>query len=82
VFSVVALLLVLLAWWLVRQSSLASNRLVRVGAPVALAVSAATWLLVSGCGGGPAPPTNATLTITGTSNGVTRTEPVSITVNH
>ena len=81
VFSAMALLLLLLAW-LVRRSGLASKRLVRVAAPVALAVCSATWLLVSGCGGGSAPPTNATLTITGTSSGVTRTEPVSITVNH
>jgi Beta-propeller repeat len=82
VFSAMGLLLLLLAWWLVRQSGLAGKRLVRVAAPVALAACAATWLLVSGCGAGSAPPTNATLTITGTSSGVTRTLPVSITVNH
>jgi hypothetical protein len=82
VFSAMALLFWLLAWWLVRRSGLASKRLVRVAAPVTLGVCAATWLLVSGCGGGSAPPTNATLTIAGASNGVTRTGPVTITVNH
>lgn len=82
VFSAMALLLSLLACWLVRRSGLASSRLVQVAAPLALVVCAATWLLASGCGGGSAPPTNATLTITGTSSGVTRTEPVTITVNH
>ncbi len=82
VFGVVGLLLSLLAWCLVRQGGLAGRRLVRVAASAALAVCAAAWLLVSGCGGGPAPPTNATLTVAGTSYRVTRTQPVSITVNH
>jgi hypothetical protein len=70
-------LLFLFASLLVARSGLASKRIARVG----LAVFAAS-LAISGCGGGAAPPTKATLTITGTSSGVTRTLPVSITVNH
>jgi hypothetical protein len=53
-----------------------------VPATVGLAIFMATSLLVSGCGGGMAPPTNATLTITGTSGGLSRTLPLSLTVNH
>jgi len=69
-------LLCLLAPFLV-----ARKRIVRVAALVGLAVFVAS-LALSGCGGGAAPPTNATLTITGTSSGVTRTLPVNITINH
>jgi len=75
-------LLCLFASLLIARSGLASKLIVRVAAPVGLAVFAATWLAISGCGGRPAPPTNATLTITGTSSSVTRTLPVNITVNH
>ena len=75
-------LLYLLASMLIARSGLASKRLVRVAAPVSLAVFTAIWLVISGCGGGAAPPTNATLTITGTSSGLTRTLPVNVTVNH
>ena len=75
-------LLYLLASMLIARSGLASKRLVRVAAPVSLAVFTAIWLVISGCGGGAAPPTNTTLTITGTSSGVTRTLPVNVTVNH
>jgi hypothetical protein len=75
-------LLYLLASMLIARSGLASKRLVRVAAPVSLAVFTAIWLVISGCGGGAAPPTNATVTITGTSSGLTRTLPVNVTVNH
>jgi hypothetical protein len=43
---------------------------------------------LSGCGGGGGggpiakPPTNATITVTGTSSGVNRALPVSLTINH
>jgi hypothetical protein len=75
-------LLCLLASMPIARSGFASKRVVRVAAPVSLAVFTATWLVISGCGGGAAPPTNATLTITATSSGVTRTLPLNITVNH
>ena len=76
-------LLYLLASMLTARRRLASQRLVRRAAPISLLlVFTATWLIMSGCGGGAAPPTNATLTITGTSNSVSRTLPLSLTVNH
>jgi hypothetical protein len=75
-------LLYLLASMLIARSGLASKRLVRMAVSVSLAVFTAIWLVISGCGGGAAPPTNATLTIAGTSSSVTRTLPVNVTVNH
>jgi hypothetical protein len=60
-----------------------SRRLsVRVVTTVGLAIFMAMWLLAIGCGGGAAPPTNATLTIAGTSGGLTRSLPLSLTVDH
>lgn len=73
----------LLVSLLIARRRLASKRLGRATAPVSLLlVFTATWLIMSGCGGSPAPPTHATLTITGTSSGVSRMLPVSLTVNH
>jgi hypothetical protein len=73
----------LLASTLIVRKRIASKRLGRAPAPVRLLlVFIATWLIMSGCGGGSAPPTNTTLTITGTSNGVSRTLPINLTVNH
>jgi beta-propeller repeat-containing protein/centrosomal CEP192-like protein len=74
--------LFLLASKLILRINLSHRRLVRVLATVGLAIFMATWLLLSGCGGGAAPPTNATLTITGASGGLNRTLPLSLTVNH
>lgn len=74
--------LFLLASKLILRINLSQRRPVRVVATVGLAIFTATWLLVSGCGGGAAPPTNATLTITGASSGLNRTLPLSLTVNH
>ncbi len=50
-----------------------------------LAVFLLSIVPLTGCGGGGPnvrPPTNATITVTGTSSGVTRTLSLSITVNH
>jgi hypothetical protein len=74
--------LFLLASTLILPTNLSQKRPARVVTTVGLAIFLATWLLVSGCGGGAAPPTNATLTITGTSGGLNRTLPLSLTVNH
>jgi hypothetical protein len=68
---------------LIARRRLASKRLGRATTPVSLLlVFTATCLIMSGCGGSATPPTNATLTITGTSSGVSRTLPVSLTINH
>ena len=73
----------LLASLLIARRRRASKRAGRATAPVGLLlVFTATWLIMTGCGGSAAPPTNTTLTITGTSSGVSRTLPVSLTVNH
>jgi hypothetical protein len=78
-----ALLLYLLAPMLIAKRRLASKRLVRVAVPVnLLLVFIGTWLIMSGCGGGSAPPTTTTLTITGTSSSVSRTLPINLTINH
>jgi len=66
---------------LVARSDFASKRIIRVGALIGLAIFAASSGL-SGCGGGSKPPTNATLTITGTASGITHTLPVNLTINH
>ncbi|HKF06061.1 MAG TPA: SBBP repeat-containing protein [Candidatus Sulfotelmatobacter sp.] len=73
----------LLAPLLIARRRLASKRLGLATAPVCLLlVFTATLLIMTGCGGGSAPPTNTTLTITGTSSGVSRTLPINLTVNH
>jgi hypothetical protein len=53
----------------------------------ALAVLLLSLAYLGGCGGGGGgggtkPPTNATLTVTGTSSGVNRTLALSLTINH
>ena len=75
-------LLYLLAPMLIAMRRLASKRLVRAVPASLLMVFIGTWLIMSGCGGGSAPPTTTTLTITGTSSSVSRTLPVNLTVNH
>jgi hypothetical protein len=65
---------------------------IRTGQVKRLAVPALALLLLSigcmsGCGGGGGgggtkPPTNATITVTGTCSGVNRTLPLSLTINH
>jgi hypothetical protein len=65
---------------------------IRTGQVKRLAVPAFALLLLSigcmsGCGGGGGgggtkPPTNATITVTGTSGGVNRMLPLSLTINH
>jgi len=77
------LLLYLSASMLIARRRLASKRLVQAAASMSLLLMfTATFFIMSGCGGGAAPPTKATLTITGTSSGVSRTLPLSLTVNH
>jgi hypothetical protein len=67
---------------------------IRTGQIKRLAVPALALLLLSigclsgcggaggGAGGGTKPPTNATITVTGTCSGVNRTLPLSLTINH
>ena len=80
-FGVLALTLIL-ALALSLRRGMGNKQLLRLAVPVGLVVCLATCILVGACGGASAPPSNATLTITGTSNGVSRTLPVNITVNH
>ena len=73
----------LLAPLLIARRRLASKRLGRATASVSLLlVFAATSLIMNGCGDSAVPPTNATLTITGTSSGVSRTLPLTLTIDH
>jgi hypothetical protein len=74
--------LFLLASIFTLRINLSHRRPVRVVATVGLVIFMGTWLLANGCGGGPAPPTNATLTIAGTSGGLSRTVQLTLTVNH
>jgi centrosomal CEP192-like protein len=80
----VSLLSMILAGLLVRRF-FATARPVRILVPVAAAVLF-SLVYASGCGGGGGPvvkpPTNATLTITGSSGTVNRTLNLSLTVNH
>ena len=80
VFGVLALTLLLA---LIPSTGPGNKQLLqRIAFAAGLGLCLATCILVSSCGVGSTPPTNATLTITGTSAGVSRTLPVSITVNH
>jgi Beta-propeller repeat/Abnormal spindle-like microcephaly-assoc'd, ASPM-SPD-2-Hydin len=80
-FGALALLYLLAPMLIARR--LASKHLVRAAVPMnLLLLFIGTWLIMSGCGGGSAPPTNTTLTITGTSSSVSRTLPINLTVNH
>jgi hypothetical protein len=76
-------LLFILAAMLIRRADFASSHRRRLHAP-ALVVLVLGLLYANACGGGPAvlPPTNATLTVTGTSGGVSRTLSLNLTVNH
>jgi len=79
VSTTLALFLILAAILILRADS-ASNHRRRVLAP-ALVVLLVGVLYASACGGG-RPPTNATLTVTGASGGVSRTLSLNLTVNH
>jgi hypothetical protein len=79
VSTTLALFLILAAILILRSDS-ASNHRRRVLAP-ALVVLLLGVLYASACGGG-RPPTNATLTVTGASGGVSRTLSLNLTVNH
>ena len=82
--STVLALLLILAAMLIRRSGIAGNHPGRVLAP-ALAILLLGLLYANGCGGGGPtvqPPTNATLTITGVSAGVSRTLALDLTVKH
>ena len=68
----------LLGSMLTLRVNLSRRLAVRVVTTVGLAIFMATWLLASGCGGGVAPPTNATLTIAGTSG---RADPLAPVVS-
>jgi len=84
VASTVLALLLILAAMLIRRSGIAGNHPGRVLAP-ALAILLLGLLYANGCGGGGPtvqPPTNATLTITGVSAGVSRTLALDLTVKH
>ena len=79
--SVLAMML-LLAW-----VGIKTGQTKRLRIP-ALALLVLSLGYLSGCGGGGGggpiakPPTNATITVTGTSSGVNRALPVSLTINH
>jgi hypothetical protein len=79
--SVLALML-LLAW-----VGIKTGQTKRLAIP-AMALLLSSIGYMSGCGGGPGggpivkPPTNATITVTGTSGGVNRALPLSLTINH
>ena len=84
--SVLALML-LLAWVGIKTGRIKTGQMKWLAIP-ALALLLLSVVCVSGCGGGPGggpvvkPPTNATITVTGTSSGVNRTLPLSLTINH
>jgi len=74
--------LMLLFW----RKAVAEKRPARILVP-ALTVFLFGVMFLYGCnggygGGGTKPPTNATLTITGSSSGVSRTITLSLTINH
>jgi len=75
---VLALALALSLW----RATANKHPLEHVAVPVGLVLCLATCVLIGASRGGSAPRTNATLTIRGTSTGVSRSLPVDITVSH